>query len=168
MSLDHSDESYSPQLIRGVLERTKTIAMVGISGNPVKASNFVARYLESKQYCVIPINPSRKGTELFGRTVLGSLAEIPAAQDPVQMVDIFRNSEAAGEIVDEALEVLLDRGLETIWMQIGVFNPQAAERARAKGITVIMNRCPKIEYARHFGELRWGGFNTGVISSKLR
>ncbi|MEM1421576.1 MAG: CoA-binding protein, partial [Pseudomonadota bacterium] len=89
-------------------------------------------------------------------------------RDPIDMVDVFRNSEAAGQVVDDALETLLERGLRTIWMQIGVINHEAAARAEAKGVQVVMNRCPKIEYQRLFGELRIGGFNTGQISSRLR
>ncbi|MEO0959271.1 MAG: CoA-binding protein, partial [Pseudomonadota bacterium] len=86
----------------------------------------------------------------------------------IQMVDIFRRSEEAGAVVDEAMRVLGDRGLETLWLQIGVIDEAAAERAGAAGYTVVMDRCPKIEYQRLKGELSWGGFNSGIISSKLR
>lgn len=159
--------SYTHAHIRGILSRTRTIAAVGVSLNDVRPSYYVARYLKLKGYKVIPINPRYAGTEAFGETVIESLAGIPAEHDPIDMVDVFRRSKDAGMVVDEALEALLPRGLKTIWMQIGVINWEAARRAEAKGVTVIMNHCPKIEYQRLWGELRWGGFNTGVISSKL-
>ena len=136
--------------------------MVGVSTNPVRPSYFVGRYLGLKGFTVIPVNPAYAGQQLFGRDVLGGLDEIT---EPVDMVDIFRRSEHVPEIVDAALRDL--PGLRTIWMQIGVKHPEAAEKAEAAGITVIQDRCPKIEYQRLFGELRMGGFATGVISSKL-
>lgn len=159
---------YPDAYLREILTETKTVAAVGVSKNPIRPSHYVARYLKTKRFRVIPINPGYAGEAVLGETVFPSLAEIPADRDPIQMVDVFRNSEAAGGVVDEALEALLDRGLRTIWMQIGVINFEAAERAEKKGVRVIMNRCPKIEYQRLFGELRMGGFNTGRISSKLR
>ena len=155
-------ESYTDAHLRKVLTRTKTIAVVGVSLNEVRPSYYVARYLGLKGFKVIPINPGNEGKELFGETVRASLSDV---EEPVDMVDIFRRSEAVPPIVDEALETFPDLG--TIWMQIGVEHPEAAEKARARGVDVIMNRCPKIEYQRLFGELRMGGFNTGVISSKL-
>ncbi len=158
-------DDYSDDYLRGILKRTRTIAMVGVSANPVRPSYYVARYLGLKGYKVLPINPGLAGQTLFGTPVLASLAEVPA-EIAVDMVDIFRRSEAAGEIVDEALEHLTGRGLRTIWMQIGVCNEAAAARARKAGLDVVMNRCPKIEYQRLFGELRMGGFATGLISSK--
>lgn len=154
--------SYSDTFLKDVLTRTKTIAVVGVSPNPVRPSYYVARYLSLKGYTVLPINPGHTGKELFGQTVFGSLADI---QGPVDMVDIFRRSEAVPPIVDEALDLFPD--LQTIWMQIGVENPGAAEKAQARGVDVVQNRCPKIEYQRLYGELRMGGFATGVISSKL-
>ncbi|HUS54223.1 MAG TPA: CoA-binding protein [Thermohalobaculum sp.] len=160
--------SYTHEHLRGILERTRTIATVGVSLNKVRPSNFVARYLKLKGYKVIPVNPQSAGQEAFGETVVGNLNAIERAHDPIDMVDIFRRSEDAGRVVDEAIETLLDRGLQTIWMQIGVINWEAAKRAEAMGLTVVMNHCPKIEYQRLWGELRWGGFNTGIISSRLR
>ncbi|HLS59125.1 MAG TPA: CoA-binding protein [Paracoccaceae bacterium] len=159
--------TYSDAMLRRILERTRTIACVGVSMNPIRPSAYVARYLCLKGYRVLPVNPGHAGRILHGETVVPDLRSIPEAVGPVQMVDIFRRSDQAGEVVDEALEVLLDRGLETIWMQIGVVDEAAAARAEARGITVVMNRCPKIEYQRLYGELRMGGFNTGIISSKL-
>ena len=153
--------------LKGVLQRTRTIAAVGVSLNEVRPSYYVGRYLKLKGYEVIPVNPRYAGRTVFGETVLAGLGDIPAKRDPIQMVEIFRRSEEAGRVLDEALELLLDRGLETIWMQIGVIDQEAAARAEAKGVTVVMNHCPKIEYQRHFGELRMGGFNTGIVSSRL-
>ena len=160
--------TYSQAHLKAVLQRTRRIAAVGVSANPVRPSNYVARYLASKGYALIPVNPAYEGQTLFGAPVRARLADIPEADGPVDMVDVFRRSEEAGAVVDEALEVLLPRGLRTIWMQIGVIDWEAAARAEAKGVTVIMNHCPKIEYQRLFNELRIGGFNTGVISSRLR
>ncbi|WP_375281708.1 CoA-binding protein [Pseudooctadecabacter sp.] len=153
---------YSDQLLKSVLQRAKTVAVVGVSKNPVRPSYFVARYLALKGFRGIPVNPGLAGQMLFGETVYGTLADIPF---DVDMVDIFRRSDAVPAIVDEALTRWPD--LQTIWMQIGVEHAQAAATAEARGVTVIQNRCPKIEYQRLFGELRMGGFNTGVVSSKL-
>ncbi len=153
---------YSDQLLKDILTRTKRVAVVGASVNPVRPSYYVARYLALKGFEVVPVNPGHAGAEIFGRRVVGSLSDI---EGPVDMVDIFRRSEAVPPIVDEALALFPE--LQTIWMQIGVTHPQAAAKAEARGVTVIQDRCPKIEYQRLFGELRMGGFATGVISSKL-
>lgn len=150
--------------IKAILSSTKVVACVGMSLNPVRPSHYVARYLKLKGYRVIGVNPGHAGKEIFGETVVGTLGDI--SQDiKVDMVDIFRRSEAVPPIVDEALETLPH--LRTIWMQIGVEHPQAAAKARAAGMKVVQDRCPKIEYQRLYGELRMGGFATGVISSKL-
>lgn len=153
---------YPDSLLREILTRTKRIAVVGVSANEIRPSYYVARYLSLKGYKVIPVNPAYAGQVLFGSQVVGDLAEIDGG---VNMVDIFRRSEAVPPIVDQALELFPD--LQTIWMQIGVTHEAAAAKAEARGVTVIQDRCPKIEYQRLFGELRMGGFNTGVISSKL-
>jgi predicted CoA-binding protein len=157
---------YSDDFLRDILTRTRTIAIVGVSANTVRPSFYVARYLGLKGFRIVPVNPGLAGQELFGQQVHASLADIPA-DIRIDMVDIFRRSEAAGPIVDDALEQLAPRGLKTIWMQIGIINEPAAERARAAGLDVVMNRCPKIEYQRLFGELRMGGFATGLVTSKL-
>ncbi|WP_282168844.1 CoA-binding protein [Ruegeria atlantica] len=154
--------NYTDPFLKDILRRTKVIAVVGVSMNPVRPSYYVARYLSLKRYTVIPVNPGHAGKVLFGQTVRASLSEIT---QPVDMVDIFRRSEAVPSIVDEALSSFPD--LRTIWMQIGVEHPEAAAKAQARGVDVVMNRCPKIEYQRLFGELRMGGFATGVISSRL-
>lgn len=153
---------YPDALFRKILTETRTIACVGVSMNPVRPSFFVARYLSLKGYRVIPVNPGTAGQEQFGEIVRPDLSSIDS---DVDMVDIFRRSEAVPAVVDEALERFPD--LKVIWMQIGVEHAEAAARAEARGVTVIQNRCPKIEYQRLFGELRRGGFATGVISSKL-
>ena len=116
---------------------------------------------------MLPINPRYAGAHAFGSKVYAGLGDIPADENPIQMVDIFRRSEEAGAVVDEALDLLLGRGLETIWMQIGVIDKAAARRAEAKGVQVIMNCCPKMEYQRLWGELSWGGINSGIITSKV-
>ena len=154
--------TYTDAFLKDILTRTKRVAIVGVSSNPVRASYFVARYLGLRGYDVVPVNPTLVGQSLFGAKVVGSLSEIDG---PVDMVDIFRRSEAVPEIVDEALEQFSN--LRTLWMQIGVEHAEAAAKAEARGVDVVQNRCPKIEYQRLFGELRMGGFATGVISSKL-
>lgn len=154
--------TYSDAHLRDILNRTKTVAVVGVSANPVRPSFYVARYLNLKGYRVIPVNPGLAGQKLFGETVYSDLSEIP---DDVDMVDIFRRSDAVPPIVDAALARWPN--LQTIWMQIGVEHQQAAAMAAARGVDVIQNRCPKIEYQRLFNELRMGGFVTGRVSSKL-
>jgi predicted CoA-binding protein len=153
---------YSDSMIKDVLQRTRVVAIVGVSANSVRPSYFVARYLKLKGFRVIPVNPGLAGQQLFRETVFGTLADIPF---DIDMVDVFRRSDAVPALVDEALARWPD--LKTIWMQIGVVHEAAALEAQARGVTVIMDRCPKIEYQRLFGELRMAGFNTGVLSSKL-
>lgn len=154
-------DSYPDDLIRSVLKTAKTIAMVGVSANDSRPSYFAFKYLIGRGYRMIGVNPGLAGQTLLGAPIYASLAEIP---EPVDMVDIFRNSEAAGPIVDEALK--LDPPPKVIWMQLSVRNDEAAATAEAKGLTVIMNRCPKIEYGRLSGEIGWTGVNSRVLSSK--
>ena len=154
-------DSYPDDLIRSILKSTKTIALVGASANEVRPSFFVLKYLLGRGYRLFPVNPGIAGTEILGAKVYGSLAEIP---EPLDMVEIFRNSEAADGIVDEALA--LDPLPKVIWMQLSVRNDAAAARAEARGVQVIMNRCPKIEYGRISGEIGWTGVNTRMLSSK--
>jgi predicted CoA-binding protein len=127
----------------------------------VRPSFFVLKYLLSKGFDVFPINPGHAGREILGRMVYAKLADVPA---PIDMVDIFRASAAVPGIVDEALE--LDPLPKVIWMQLTVRNDEAAAKAEAAGIKVVMNRCPKIEYGRLSGEIGWTGVSSGVISSK--
>ena len=154
-------DSYPDSLIRKILREVKTIAMVGSSANWVRPSYYAMKYLQRKGYRIIPVNPKVAGTEILGETAYARLADIPHAVD---MVQVFRNSEAAGPITDEAIAIRP----KVVWMQLGVRNDAAAERAEAAGITVIMDRCPKIEYGRLSGEIAWLGINTRVISSKRR
>ena len=156
-------EHYADSLLRGILRRCRTFAMVGASANWVLPSNFAMKYLQAKGYHVIPVNPREAGSEIHGEAVYASLAEIP---EEFAMVDIFRGSEAAGGVTDETIEIAADKGIEVVWMQLGVRNVEAAARAEAAGLTVVMNRCPKIEYGRLSGELSWGGINSGIISAK--
>lgn len=157
--MDHN--SYSADYIRAILRSVKTIALVGASANPVRPSYLVMSYLMEKGYSVIPINPGLAGQRLLGQDVFAHLADVPQTID---MVDIFRNAEAALAITQEALE--LQAKPKVIWMQLGVRNDEAAARAEAKGIKVVMNRCPKMEYGKLSGEWAWVGGNPGVISSK--
>ena len=156
-----SRESYTDEFLKETLNRVRTIAVVGASANWNRPSFFVMKYLQAKGYRIIPVNPKEAGSTILGETVHASLADIP---HPVDMVEIFRSSDEAGPITDAAIK----KGAKVVWMQIGVRNDAAAKRAEAKGLTVVMNRCPKIEYSRLYGELSWGGFNSGVISSKRR
>jgi uncharacterized protein len=155
-------EAPSDDLLRDILKRSRVFACVGVSPNPVRPSHYVGRYLSLKGYRVIPVNPGQAGKMLWDVEVKATLADIT---EPVDVIDIFRRPEAVPEIVEEAL--VMDPLPKVIWMQIGVTHPEAAAKAEAAGLTVIQNRCPKIEYQRLFGELRMGGFNTGIISSKL-
>ncbi len=159
LSNSSSDETYDDIEIRKILSSTRTIAMVGASANTVRPSYFAYKYLLAKGYRMIPVNPGMAGKEILGQTVYASLADIP---EPVDMVDIFRSSDAASRITEEAIEI----GAKTVWMQLTVFNPKAAKLARDAGLTVIMNRCPKIEYGRLSGEIGWIGINSGVITSR--
>jgi uncharacterized protein len=154
----------SDDLLRKILTESKTFACVGLSMNPIRPSYFVARYLSLKGFRVIPINPGHAGKVLFGEEIRADLASIPN-DIQIDVVDIFRRSEHVLPIVVDALAQFPN--LKTIWMQIGVENAEAADLATSRGVQVIQNRCPKIENQRLFGELRMGGFNTGIISSKL-
>lgn len=157
--MDH--DRYDDAYIRAILAKVKTIAMVGASPNWNRPSFFAMKYLQGKGYRVIPVNPMAAGQEILGEKVYATLKDVP---DRIDMVDVFRTSEAAGPIVDDAIAL----GAKVVWMQIGVRNDEAAARAEAAGLEVVMNRCPKIEFARLNAELGWHGFNSGVISSKRR
>lgn len=154
-------DSYPDAYIRGILGDVKRIAMVGASANEARPSFFALKYLAARGYTMLPINPGLAGREIAGIRVYGSLAEAPG---PIDMVEIFRNSEAAGAVVDEALR--LEPLPAVIWMQLGVRNQAAAERAEARGLKVVMNRCPKIEYGRLSGEISWAGVNSRVLSAR--
>jgi uncharacterized protein len=155
--VDHN--SYPDHYLRSVLDRVRTIAMVGASPHWNRPSYFAMKYLQGKGFRVIPVNPRAAGERILGEAVYADLKDIP---EPVDMVDVFRSSEAAGPITEAAIAI----GAKVLWMQIGVRNEEAAARAEAAGLQVVMNRCPKIEYSRLHGELAWSGVNTGIISSK--
>jgi predicted CoA-binding protein len=154
-------DSYDNSYISGILNKVKTVAIVGASANDVRPSFFVAKYLIDKGYAVFPVNPGHAGKEILGRTTYAKLADIP---EPIDMVDIFRASNAVQGIVEEVLA--LNPLPKIVWMQLGVRDDVSAKRLEAAGIEVVMNRCPKIEYARLAGEIGWNGVNSGVISSK--
>ncbi|CAK0888760.1 unnamed protein product [Prorocentrum cordatum] len=145
----------------------EVIAMVGASTEWNRPSYFAMKYLQAKGYRVIPVNARAKGQTILGETVYGDLAEIPS-DVRIDMVDVFRNSEAAGAITDQAIAMKAERGITTVWLQLGVRNDAAAQRASAAGLSIVMDRCPKIEYSRLFRELGQHGIDSGVISSKRR
>ena len=157
MNHDAYDQSY----ITGILGSVKTIAIVGASANEVRPSFFVMKYLIGKGFEVFPVNPGQAGKTILGRMAYAKLADIPV---PIDMVDLFRASSAVPGIVDEVLA--LDPLPKVLWMQLTVRHDEAAARAEAAGISVVMNRCPKIEYARLAGEIGWSGVNSGIMSSK--
>jgi predicted CoA-binding protein len=144
---------------RRILERYRRIAMVGLSSNPFRPSHFAAVYLLAEGYDVTPVNP--RESEVLGRRCYPTLAEVP---EPIEVVDIFRESAAVPEIVDQAIA----RHAKVVWMQLGVMHDEAAKRARDAGLEVVMDRCMKIEHARFFGGLNSIGLNTGVISALRR
>ena len=154
-------DSYATDYIRDILRTVRVIAVVGASPNEVRPSNLVIKYLLGKGYDVRPINPGHAGSTMHGATIYRSLKDVPG---PIDMVDIFRNSEAAGAVVDEALA--LEPLPAVIWMQLGVRNDAAAARAEARGVKVVMNRCSKMEYGKLSGEYAWVGGRSGVISSR--
>jgi uncharacterized protein len=154
-------DNYPTDYIRDILRSVRVIALVGASDNIVRPSYFVLKYLLDKGYKIIPVNPGLAGKDILEQKIYASLADIP---EPLDMVDIFRNSQAAAKIVDEALALL--QKPKVIWMQLGVRNDEAAQRAEAQGVKVVMNRCPKMEYGKLSGEWAWVGGNSGLISSR--
>ncbi len=154
-------DSYEDTYISGILDRVKTIAMVGASANDVRPSFFVMKYLLNKGFSVVPVNPGQAGGTILGQEVYAKLSDIPVAID---MVDVFRNSSAVPGVLDEVLA--LDPLPKVMWLQLGVRHDDTAARAEDAGIEVVMNRCPKIEYGRLSGEIGWTGVNSGVISSR--
>ena len=154
-------DSYSDAYITDILVTHHSIAMVGASANPSRPSYYAMKYLKSKGFRVIPVNPGQAGKEILGEKVYASLADIA---EPVDMIDIFRASQHVLPIVQEALAMTPRPGV--IWMQLGVRNDEAAKLAEQAGLKVVMNRCPKIEYGRLSGELSWAGVNSRRISNK--
>lgn len=155
--MDH--DRYPDGYIAGILRDTKTIAMVGASPNWNRPSYFVMKYLQGKGFRVIPVNPRATGEEILGERVYAALTDVPV---PVDMVDVFRAADAAPGIVADAIKI----GAKVVWMQLGVRHDAAAAEAEAHGLKVVMDRCPKIEFGRHSGELSWGGFDSGIITSR--
>jgi O-acetylhomoserine (thiol)-lyase len=151
--------AYTDANLRRILSTVRTIAMVGASSNWNRPSYFVMKYLQSKGYRVIPVNPATAGKDLLGERIYASLRDIP---EKIDMVDIFRASDRVGPVVDDAIAV----GARVVWMQLGVRNDEAAGKAEAAGIDVVMNRCPKIEFGRLGGELSWSGVNSGIVRNR--
>lgn len=158
-------DSVDDQDLITIIDNAKTIAIVGASNNPVKPSLFVATYFASRGKRIIPINPAKAGQDLLGETILADLSEIPD-DVRVDMIDIFRRSELVPDIVDQAIELFVP-GLQTIWMQYGVRHEEAAAKARAAGVNVVQDKCPKVEHMRLSGAPNPFGLRGGV-SSKLR
>jgi predicted CoA-binding protein len=142
-----------------LLTTNHTIAMVGLSADPMRPSHFAAIYMQSAGYDIIPVNPRYAGETILGQTVYASLAEIPR---PVDIVDVFRRAEEVPALAQSAIAI----GAKVLWMQLGVVNEEAARLAREAGLEVVMDRCVKIEHARFFGGLNLVGMNTGVITSR--
>jgi uncharacterized protein len=154
-------DNYPDSTIRGILNTVKTVAMVGISPKDNRPSYFAFKYLQERGYRMIPVNPGQAGKDILGQKVYANLSEI---REPVDMVDIFRASQFAAAVVDEALAMTTRP--QVIWMQLGVRNDEAAALAQANGMKVVMNRCPKIEYGRLSSEISWIGVNSRTLSSK--
>lgn len=152
-------DTYSDAYIRDILLKNRVFAVVGASPKTTRPSYLVMRYLSSKGYEVIPVNPGVGSQTIAARPVSASLPEIDR---PVDVVDIFRKSDAAFSVTEEAIRI----GANVVWMQIGVRNDEAARLAEAAGIKVVMNRCPKIEYGRLSGEIGWAGVNSRNLSSR--
>lgn len=144
-----------------LLQNARTIAMVGLSADPMRPSHFAAIYMQSEGYEIIPVNPRLAGQQILGQTVYASLLDIPRERK-IDIVDVFRKPDDVPAVLDEAIAI----GAPVFWMQLGIVNEDAAARARAAGMDVVMNRCVKIEHARFFGGLNLVGMNTGVITSR--
>ena len=157
MNHDAYDDSY----IRAILSGVKTVAMVGASPVNVRPSYFAFKYLAQRGYDMIPVNPGHVGKSLLAQPFVASLHDIGR---PIDMIDIFRSSEHVMPLVDEALA--MSPLPKVIWMQLGARNDEAAAKAEAKGLKVVMNRCPKIEYGRLSSEIAWMGVNTRTLTAK--
>ncbi len=155
--------AYSDERLRTILSRVRTIAMIGASTVWRRPSYYAMKYLRHKGFRIIPVNPGRAGDEILEEKVYGSLADIPGQVD---MAQIFRPTEEAYEITKDVIKHKDDKGIKVLWMQLTVRDDVAAELAEEAGLTVIMDRCPKIEYARLSGELSWCGINSRVITAK--
>ena len=154
-------DSYDDTFLREILKSVKSIAVIGASANEVRPSFFVVKYMVSKDYEVLPINPGHAGKEIAGAMTYASLSDLPQSVD---MVDIFRKPEALPAIVEDILK--MPELPKVVWLQLGIRDDNIAAQLESKGIKVVQNRCPKIEYARLCGEIGWAGFNRRTISSK--
>ena len=157
--MDH--EKYDDSYIRGILHEVKSVAIVGASPKDNRPSHFVVKYLKERGYKVFPINPGQGDSEIAGVKAYAKLSDVP---EPIDMIDVFRSSDAVPAVLDEALK--LSPRPKVFWMQLSVRNDEAAKRAEEAGMKVVMDRCPKIEYGRLSGEISWAGVNTRMLSSK--
>jgi hypothetical protein len=146
-----------PRMIRDILLAARTVAIVGLSPDELRASNFIGFYLRRHGYRVVPVNP--RATEIFGEKSYPSLKDIPV---PVDVVDVFRRPDAVPDIAREAVAIKA----KALWLQFGVISPDGARIAEDGGLKVVMDRCMKVEHARHLGRMHWLGFNTGVITAR--
>lgn len=146
-----------PDVIRKILGHARTVAIVGLSSNPLRASNFVGFYLRNHGYRVVAVNPNER--EVFGDPAYARLADVPV---PLDVVDVFRDPSFVPTIAEEAIAV----GARALWLQFGVISPEGATAAAAAGLDVVMDRCMKVEHARYLGRMHWLGLNTGVISAR--
>ncbi len=160
---DVTPHQYPDSLIKSILRSVKIIAMVGASGNDIRPSYFAMMYLLHKGYKIIPVNPAMAGKEILGQKVYASLKDVPA---PVDMVDIFREAKFAPDIAREAAAEKDRLGIKVLWMQLSVISEEAEQIGRDAGLTVVMNRCPKIEHGRFSGEIGWMGVNRRVIDNR--
>jgi uncharacterized protein len=144
-------------VIREILHTARTIAIVGLSSNPLRPSNYVGFYLQRHGYRVIPVNPNER--EALGEQAYPTLADVPV---PIDVVDVFRASQFVPQIAEEAVKI----GAKALWLQFGVINIAGANFARDAGLQVVVDRCMKVEHARHMGRMHWLGFNTGVVNAQ--
>jgi predicted CoA-binding protein len=145
-----------------ILRQYKHVAIVGVSADPYRPSHFVAIYLQAEGYDIVPINPRYAGQTLLGKPVYATLSEAKEAGEQIEIVDVFRKPEDVPPIADEAIKI----GAKVLWLQLGIRNDQAGQKAQAAGLEFVQDRCMKIEHARFFGGLHTVGLNTGVILSK--
>ena len=157
LSPEQQENYQHPDTIRRLLQETDTIAMVGLSSSPQKASQFVATYLQSQGYRLIPVHP--KADSILGETAYPTLEDIP---DPVDAVDVFRPPNECPTYAEQAAAI----GADALWLQLGIVSPEAAEIAEQHGLDVVMDRCMKMEHGRYQGGMHWMGMNTGVITAK--
>ncbi len=145
-----------------LLQQYRHVAIVGVSADPYRPSHFVAIYLQAEGYDIIPINPRYAGQTLLGKRVYATLTEAKAAGEQIEVVDVFRRAENVPPIAEEAIAI----GAKVLWLQLGIRNDAAARKAQEAGLTVVQDRCMKIEHARFFGGLHTVGLNTGVILAR--